>query len=228
MSNRHLPAPGGLPNSRSTVTGRPGSVRVVVLISGSGSNLQALLDTPDLGGHVVLVASDRPGAGGLARAEAAGVPTAVVDYATHDDRAAWEAALADRISQADPDLLVLAGFMKILSGGIVGRWPTINVHPSLLPAFAGAHAPRDALAWGVKLSGATVHFVDEQVDHGPIIAQQAVPVLPDDTVDTLHARIQAVEHRLLPQVVQAICAGRVHVEGRHVHLTDHPVRSIDA
>ena len=136
--------------------------------------------------------------------------------ADHDDRGRWEAALRQIVSDARPDLVVLAGFMKILSAAFVTAWPTVNVHPSLLPAFAGAHAPADALAWGVKLSGVTVHYVDEEVDHGPIIAQRAVPVLADDTEATLHARIQAEEHSLLPEVVAAICHGRVHRDGRHV------------
>lgn len=202
--------------------------RIAVLISGSGSNLQALLDAGDLGGDVVLVASDNPDAGGLARASSAGVETAVVPFRDYADRAAWERALVERIAEAAPDLLVLAGFMKILTGAVVGRWPTVNVHPSLLPAFAGAHAPADALAWGVKLSGVTVHYVDEQVDHGPIIAQEAVAVEPDDTEATLHARIQAVEHRLLPAVVRDICAGRVSVRGRHVHVSPAPTQTQEA
>lgn len=193
-----------------------------MLISGSGSNLQALLDAADLGGAIVLVASDNPAAGGLARARAAGVPTAAVAVADHPDRATWEGALADVVAGAAPDLVVLAGFMKILSAAFVGRWPVLNVHPSLLPAFAGAHAPADALAWGVKVSGVTVHFVDEQVDHGPIVAQEAVEVRSDDTEATLHARIQAVEHRLLPAVVAAVCRGCVTVAGRHVTVHAEP------
>lgn len=192
------------------------SSRIAVLLSGSGSNLQALLDTPELAGTVVLVASDRADAFGLRRAADAGIPTATVAPGDHADRPAWEAALTEAVAAARPDLVVLAGFMRILSASFVGRWPTVNVHPSLLPAFAGAHAPADAVAWGVKVSGVTVHFVDEQVDHGPIIAQEAVALQHGDTAETLHARLQAVEHRLLPWCVAAICAGRVHVDGRHV------------
>lgn len=192
--------------------------RIVVLISGSGTNLQALIDA-DLGGDIVLVAADRHGAGGLDRARAAGIEADTVALADHDDRPAWEDALAARIAAADPDLVVLAGFMRILTGKVVTRWPTVNVHPSLLPAFPGAHAPEEAIAWGVKVSGCTVHYVDEQVDHGPIIAQEAVPVEPGDTADTLHARIQAVEHRLLPEAVRNICTGRTTVDGRHVRTT---------
>ena len=192
--------------------------RIVVLISGSGTNLQALIDTDDLGGDIVLVAADRHGAGGLDRAAAVGIDTATVALSDHPDRDAWEVALAEAIAGAEPDLVVLAGFMRILTGRVVTRWPTVNVHPSLLPAFPGAHAPAEAVAWGVKVSGCTVHYVDEQVDHGPIIAQEAVPLDPTDDADTLHARIQAVEHRLLPEVVALICAGRVAVEGRHVRI----------
>lgn len=202
--------------------------RIAVLVSGSGSNLQALLDAaadgPGLAGDIVLVASDRPEALGLTRAAQAGIPTAAVAPRDHPDRTTWEAALVDVVAAAAPDLVVLAGFMKILSGAFVGRFRTVNVHPSLLPAFAGAHAPADAIAWGVKVSGVTVHLVDEEVDHGPIIAQEAVPVDPGDTADTLHARIQAVEHRLLPQVVRAMCQGRVHVDGRHVTVTPEHTR----
>jgi phosphoribosylglycinamide formyltransferase-1 len=193
--------------------------RIVVLISGSGSNLQALIDTPDLPGRIVRVVSDKADAPGLIRAEQAGIPTAVVALAEHADRIAWESQLSEEVTGAKPDLVVLAGFMKILSAAFVTRWPTVNVHPSLLPAFAGAHAPADAIEWGVKVSGVTVHYVDQHVDHGPIIAQEAVRVEPDDTVATLHARLQSVEHRLLPEAVRAICGGRVRVEGRQVTVT---------
>ena len=188
--------------------------RLVVLASGSGTNLQALLDAPDLGGEVVGVVSDRADAGALARARRHGLPADTVVLG--DDREAWEADLAEAVAAHTPDLVILAGFMRVLSGKFVHRWPLVNVHPSLLPAFPGAHAIDDALAWGVKLTGATVHFVDEQVDHGPIIAQEAVEVRPDDTAVSLHARVQAVEHRLLPACVRAFCAGRLHIDGRHV------------
>lgn len=190
--------------------------RIVVLISGSGSNLQALIDSDDLGGDLVLVVSDRPAVAGLDRAGRAGIETATVAPDPEDSRAAWEMALVDTVAQANPDLVVLAGFMKILSGSFVNRWPTVNVHPSLLPAFPGAHAPEEAIAWGVKVSGVTVHFVDEQVDNGPIILQESVVVESGDTADTLHARIQTVEHRLLPQAIALICAGRTQRDGRHV------------
>lgn len=190
--------------------------RLVVLASGAGSNLQTLLDAADLGGRVVGVVSDRRGARALDRARAHGVPARLVELG--DDRAAWEAQLCAAVDDHRPDLVVLAGFMRVLSGDVVHRWPMINVHPSLLPAFPGARAVDEALAWGVKVTGVTVHLVDELVDHGPIIAQEAVGVRDDDTADTLHARIQRVEHRLLPDVVRAFCAGRLHRDGRHVRI----------
>jgi phosphoribosylglycinamide formyltransferase 1 len=192
--------------------------RIVVLISGSGSNLQALLDAADLGGEVVRVVADRPEAGGLERARGAGVDAVAVPLGAHHDRPAWEAALAAVVADAAPDLVVLAGFMRILSGDFVTRWPTLNVHPSLLPAFPGARAVEEALAWGVKLTGCTVHFVDEQVDHGPIVAQEAVAVLDDDDRDVLHARIQALEHRLLPAAVRLFCTDRLTLDDRTVRV----------
>ncbi|HVM00513.1 MAG TPA: phosphoribosylglycinamide formyltransferase [Egibacteraceae bacterium] len=192
--------------------------QLVVLISGTGSNLQALLDHGALGGEVNRVVSDRPDAAGLERARARGVDAVCVAPGAHDDRRGWDAALCDAVAAAAPDLVVLAGFMRILSPAFVNRWPVLNVHPSLLPAFPGARAVADALDWGVKLTGATVHFVDEEVDHGPIVAQEAVPVRPDDTPASLHRRIQAVEHRLLPECVALFCHDRLAVRGRQVSV----------
>lgn len=193
--------------------------RLVVLISGSGSNLQALLDRGEsLGGRVELVVSDRPGVAGLDRAANAGVPTAVVSPKDYTDREEWHRALRDTVAAAEPDLVVLAGFMRILPAAFVSAWPVLNVHPSLLPAFPGAHAVEEALDWGVRLTGCTVHFVDEQVDHGPIVAQESVPVLPDDTAESLHERIKVVEHRLLPDCVTLFCRDRIVVDGRHVRI----------
>lgn len=190
--------------------------RLVVLASGSGTNLQALLDAPDLGGDVVGVLSDRPAAVALERARDRGIPATSVELGA--DRSRWEASLRDRVAEHAPHLVILAGFMRVLSSAFVHRWPVINVHPSLLPAFPGAHAVDDALAWGVKLAGVTVHFVDELVDHGPVIAQEAVAVRDDDTSATLHARMQEVEHRLLPQVVRDFCTDRLRRDGRHVRI----------
>lgn len=196
--------------------------RVVVLASGSGSNLQALLDHGDPI-EVVRVLADRPDAGALDRAAAAGVPGATVDFAAYGERAAWDRELLDAVAAGDPDVVVLAGFMRLLGPDVVRGWPMLNVHPSLLPAFPGARAVEQALAHGVKVTGATVHFVDEGVDTGPIVAQQAVAVQEDDTVESLHARIQPVEHTLLPQCVAWQLQGRLRVEGRLVHTpTDAP------
>jgi phosphoribosylglycinamide formyltransferase-1 len=192
--------------------------RLVVLASGSGSNAQALLDRDDLGGSVAAVVTDVATAGVIARAEAAGVEAVCVDRAAYPDRATWEAALIDAVAQREPDLVVLAGFMRILSGAFVSRWPILNVHPSLLPSFPGAKAVEDALAHGVKVTGVTVHFVVEEVDAGPIVAQQAVPIEPGDTPDSLHDRIKAVEHRLLPDAVALFCTDRLTVDGRTVRI----------
>jgi phosphoribosylglycinamide formyltransferase 1 len=204
-------------------------VRLAVLVSGSGTNLQALLDAivsdEGFGGEVVVVGSDRAGAAGLDRARAAGIPTIVQPLDAHPDRAAWESALRADLEAHRPEAVVLAGFMRILSGAFLAGWPdrVINTHPSLLPAFRGAHAVRDALAYGVRLTGSTVHLVDEQVDHGPIVAQRAVEVRDDDTEATLHERIKAVEHELLPACVKLLCHGRLQVHGRHVRVREeHP------
>lgn len=193
--------------------------RIVVLASGSGSNAQALLDAPDLGGGTVAaVISDVADAGVLQRAADAGVEAVCVDRRAYDDRPTWEAALIEAVAQRNPDVVVLAGFMRILSGAFVNRWPTLNVHPSLLPSFPGAHAVADALEHGVKVTGVTVHFVVEEVDAGPIVAQEAVAVAGDDTPDSLHARLKSVEHRLLPRAVALFCADRLQAEGRVVRI----------
>lgn len=199
-------------------------VRLAVLVSGSGTNLQALLDAisadPSFGGEVVVVASDRADAGGLERARQVGCATEVVELASHPDRARWEAALTEAVAAHAPDVVVLAGFMRILSGAFLSRWPdrVINTHPSLLPAFRGAHAVEEALAYGVRVTGSTVHLVDEQVDHGPIVAQRPVEVRDGDDADALHARIKAVEHELLPACVRLLCHDRLELDGRHVRI----------
>ncbi len=198
-------------------------MRLAVLVSGSGTNLAALLRAIDgdggFGGEVVVVGSDRSDAGGLRHARAADVPVVVEELGDHPDRATWEATLVERLKAHQPDAVVLAGFMKIVSADFLAHWPhrVVNTHPSLLPAFAGAHAVEEALAYGVKVTGSTVHFVDEQVDHGPIIAQEAVPVHPEDTEDALHERIKEVEHRLFPACIRALCRGELEVVGRRVH-----------
>lgn len=198
-------------------------MRLAVLVSGSGTNLAALLRAIDqdgsFGGEVVVVGSDQRDAGGLRHARAADIPVVAESLGDHPDRAAWEARLVERLRAHQPDAVVLAGFMKIVSGDFLAHWPhrVLNTHPSLLPAFAGAHAVEDALEYGVKVTGSTVHFVDEQVDHGPIIAQEAVEVHPEDTSDSLHERIKAVEHRLFPACIRALCRGELEVVGRQVH-----------
>lgn len=195
--------------------------RIVVLASGSGSNLQALLDHDVASWDVVGVVSDQPGAGALDRAARAGVPHAVVSYSDFPDRGAFTAATCDAIDRFSADFVVLAGFMRVLGADAISRFPNriINIHPSLLPSFPGAHGVRDALAYGVTVTGVTVHFVDEHLDHGPIIAQEAVVVLPGDDEERLHARLQKVEHRLLPHVVTQLAKGNLEVSGRIVKGT---------
>ncbi|MFP4635671.1 MAG: phosphoribosylglycinamide formyltransferase [Nitriliruptoraceae bacterium] len=203
----------------------PSPSRLAVLVSGGGTNLEALLTAiaadPGFGGEVVVVGADRPDAGGLERARDAGVPTVVEPFADHAERTAFERALVADLAAFDVDAVVLAGFMRVLTATFLSAWPdrVVNTHPSLLPAFRGAHAVPEALAYGVKVTGCTVHLVDEQVDRGPIIAQEPVPVRDDDTEDSLHERIKTVEHRLLPTCVAAMCQGRLHLDGRHVRLT---------
>ena len=197
------------------------SYPVAVLVSGSGTNLQAILDAagePGFDANVAVVISDRPAVEALERARSAGIPAVVVDWGGHPDRGSFSAAICDEAEQHGARALVLAGFMRILAPEAMRRFPDriINVHPALLPAFPGAHAVRQALEHGVKVTGVTVHFVDEQVDHGPIIAQEPVAVLPDDDEVTLHARLQEVEHRLFPRVVDALGRGSLHVDGRRV------------
>ena len=201
-------------------TDHDGVRRLAVLVSGSGTNLQALLEADELGAEIVVVGSDRFDAYGLERARQAGVPTVCQELDAHPDRPTWEQALVADLQEHDPDAVVLAGFMRLVSPAFLRTWSgrVLNTHPSLLPSFKGAHAVRDALAYGVKVTGSTVHFVDEQMDHGPIIAQQPVEVAPGDTEDSLHERIKAVEHELLPQCVRLLSAGRLEVEGRHVRI----------
>lgn len=171
-------------------------VRLVVLASGTGTTLQAILDDPDLAPLVVAAGTDVPGCRAMERAEQAGVPTFAVALADHPDRAAWNAALAEAIAAHRPDLVVLAGFMRVLAPAVVHRFRIVNTHPALLPEFPGAHAVRDALAAGVGVTGVTVHWVDEGVDTGPVIAQVKVPVEPGDDEESLRARVQAAEKPL--------------------------------
>jgi len=194
-----------------------------VLASGTGSTLQALLDAAQdhaYGAEVVAVGSDRPGARALERARSAGVPTVAIALSDAPDRAAWDLALADAVGRHEPDLVVLAGFMRILGPGFLARFAgrVVNTHPALLPSFPGAHAVADALAYGVKVSGVTVHLVDEGVDTGPVVAQAAVPVLDDDDEAALQSRIQDVERPLYVDAVGRMARRGWAVEGRTVRL----------
>lgn len=200
-------------------------LRVVVLLSGAGSTMAALLDPPTSGHatfQIVAVGSDREDAGGLGIASAAGIPTFAVAPAEHPTRPAWNTALAEAIDAYRPDLVLSAGFMRILDESFVRRYSPwlLNTHPALLPAFPGAHAVRDALAYGVQVTGATIHIVDAGVDTGPIVAQQAVPVHPNDDEASLHERIKAVERVLLVSVMTSLAKNRtLRIDGRKVHLT---------
>ncbi|OLT41203.1 phosphoribosylglycinamide formyltransferase [Serinicoccus sp. CNJ-927] len=186
------------------------SARVVVLVSGSGTLLQAVLDAcadPGYAVTVVAVGADREDIEGLARARARGIPTFVERVADHPDRDAWDFALADRLRQHRPDLVLSAGFMKILGPQVLATHRVVNTHPALLPSFPGAHAVRDALAHGVRVSGATLHLVDAGVDTGPILAQRAVEVLADDTEESLHERIKVVEREMLVHELPVVAGG---------------------
>jgi phosphoribosylglycinamide formyltransferase-1 len=188
-----------------------------VLVSGAGTNLQALLDADITPATIAVVVSNNPNAAALDRARTAGIAAVVVDHHGRE-REAFEDALLASLALHRVEAVVLAGFMRVLSERFVGAFPEriVNTHPSLLPAFPGLGAPAQAIAYGVKLAGATIHFVDGSVDGGPIIAQAAVPVLPGDDAASLHARIQLEEHRLLPDVVRQMASGLLTCEGRLV------------
>ena len=197
--------------------------RITVLISGRGSNLAALIDAANAGiidGAITQVISNRPGAAGLAYAERNAIATRVVDHRAFATRDTFDAALADAIDASEPDLIVLAGFMRILGSAFVQRYAgrMLNIHPSLLPAYPGVDTHRRALADGATRHGCTVHFVTPDVDGGPILAQAEVPVLPGDDPASLAARVLDAEHELLPQVVGWFCAGRVALEDGHVRI----------
>jgi phosphoribosylglycinamide formyltransferase-1 len=184
--------------------------RIVILISGRGSNMEALINT-DIPASVAAVISNNPVAAGLVTARQHGVTSTVIDHRGFSDRPAFDAALAREIDSHQPDLVVLAGFMRVLTETFVDhyRGRMLNIHPSLLPAFPGLDTHRRALAAGVRIHGCTVHFVTAALDHGPIVIQAAVPVLPDDTEARLAARVLHEEHRIYPQVVRWFCEGRL-------------------
>jgi len=200
--------------------------RIVILISGGGSNMLAIARAcraERWPATVAAVISNRPDASGLARAAAEGVPTQVVDHKGHASREAFDAALVEAIDAHAPDLVVLAGFMRILTPGFVQRYAgrMLNIHPSLLPSFTGLHTHRRAIEAGCKLAGCTVHFVTPELDHGPIVAQAAVPVLPGDDEDTLAARVLQKEHVIYPMAVRWFVGGRLRIDrGGVVHQVD--------
>jgi phosphoribosylglycinamide formyltransferase-1 len=190
-----------------------------ILISGRGSNLQAILDAireGKLDARVGVVISNKAGAQGLERATTFGAPTAVIDHKAFDSREAFDERVLEELEKYEVDVVCLAGFMRLLSPVLVRAFPNriLNIHPALLPSFPGLHGQLQALEHGVKISGATVHIVDEELDHGPILLQAAVPVLADDTEETLSARILAQEHRLYPEAVGLLLDGKFHFEGR--------------
>lgn len=199
-------------------------MRFAVLVSGQGTNLQALLDAARRGelspAEIALVLSNKPDAPALARAGAAGVATAVVDHRAYADRRSFEDAMLLELGRAEIDAIVLAGFMRILTEHFVSAFPLriLNTHPALCPAFPGVNAPQQALDYGVKMTGCTVHLVDAGVDTGPIVSQAAVPVMEGDDAARLHERIRVHEHRMLPAATRLLAAGRLAVEGRRVRV----------
>lgn len=198
-------------------------MKIAILASGSGSNAQAIFEKIREGrlhAEARLVISNRPGARVLERARAFGVPALELDHAAYGTREDFDRVLVDALRGCGAELVALAGYMRIVTRvfleAFAGR--VVNIHPALLPSFPGAHGARDAQAWGVKISGCTVHFVDEQVDHGAVIAQAAVPALPGEPLEDLQERIHAMEHRIYPQALQWIAEGRVRATGRQVHV----------
>jgi len=193
-----------------------------VLASGKGTNLQALLDDQEVGPQVDLVVSDRVDAPALDRARARDIETVHLDPASFPTRRAHDEALATLLRDRATDVVVLAGYMRVLGPEVVEAFAgrILNIHPSLLPAFPGVRAIAEAIDYGVRVTGVTVHLVDELLDHGPVVAQESVQVQPGDTAETLERRIHEVEHRLLPAAVAALLGGRVHVEGRVVQVEE--------
>lgn len=203
----------------------PRKLRLGVLASGSGSNLQAIIDRcadGSIDAEIVVVLSNVPGAGALARAEQAGIATATIDHRTFVERVDFDRAVVAALQAAGVDLVVLAGFMRLITAPFIAAFPEriINIHPALLPAFPGLHVQKKALEAGARFSGCTVHFVDGGVDTGPIIIQAVVPILDDDSEESLSARILLQEHRIYPRAIELIAEGRVRIEGRRVRIAD--------
>jgi phosphoribosylglycinamide formyltransferase-1 len=196
-----------------------------VLISGSGTNLQSIIDAIEantVAGRIACVISNRTDAYGLERARKHGIPAIVISHKDHPTREDYDRTLVDTLQQHGVELVVLAGFMRIITPVFLEAFPhrVLNIHPALLPAFPGIHAQKQALEYGVRFSGCTVHFVDSGTDTGPIVLQAVIPVLPHDTEDSLSARIRVEEHRLYPDAVRLFCQGRLRVEGRQVIIAD--------
>ncbi len=198
-------------------------LRVGVLISGSGTNLQALIDAcerREIDATIAVVISNKPDAFGLERARRAGIPAVFVDRTAYTTIAAYNAALAETLDAYAAELVVMAGYMRLLGQEVLRAYPhrVMNLHPALLPAFAGASGIRDAFEHGVKITGVTVHFADEQFDRGPIILQEPVRIAEDDTVESLEARIHEVEHTLIVEAVRLFADGRLEIDGRRVRI----------
>ena len=198
-------------------------VRIGALASGGGTNLQAIIDRcldHSIDAEIVLVISNNPDAGALERAHKANFPFICINHRDYDSRESYDQALVDTLREARVDLVVLAGFMRLITPVLLDAFPgrIMNIHPALLPAFPGLHVQRKALEYGARFSGCTVHFVDKGVDTGPIIIQAVVPVLDDDTEETLAARILKQEHRIYPQAIQLFAQDRLHIDGRRVRI----------
>lgn len=204
-----------------------GKPSIAVLVSGSGSNLQAIIDASERGEipcRVGVVISNKADAYGLVRARKHGLPTEVVDHKAFASREKFDAKLVEDIRASGAELVCLAGFMRVLTPMFVRAFPNriLNIHPALLPSFPGTHGPRQALSYGVRFSGCTVHFLDEGVDTGPVIVQAVVPVYDDDTEDTLAARILVQEHRIYPMAIRLFFSGKLTIEGRRVRVSGEP------
>lgn len=201
----------------------PPRVKVAVLVSGHGTNLQAILDAsavPGFPAQVILVVSNKAEAFALERARKAGIPTKVISQSSFNDREHFEDALIAAIEKAQADLVILAGFMRVLSPRFVGRFRNriLNIHPALLPAFPGTNAIAQAWSYGVKVTGVTVHVVDEGTDTGPIVLQEAIPVFPKESLESLEKKVHSVEHRLFPEAIRLFAEGKLRIEGRKVDV----------
>ena len=199
------------------------ALKIAILASGSGTNAQSMFDKIRAGvldAEVALVICNRPGAKVLDRARQAGIPALELDHTAYPDRESFDRELVRALREAGAELIVLAGYMRLLTPGFLEAFAgrVINIHPALLPSFPGVHGAADARAWGVRISGCTVHFVDEEVDHGAVIVQAAVPALPGEPPEDLQRRIHALEHRIYPQALQWFAEGRIRVEGRDVRV----------